>query len=178
MFQIIIKSGEWGWTIFFFCFVSQNFESWWRCMELMKRAMKSLSPMMRCSLSRWEPYTFSVTIIMSSWADKWFFFFQSALEMRDKTVQDVMTPIESVYMLEVSGAINRKIVKEVGGWSHLTSLARSSSTPIVALLYEWYFKSFWGWYLVIFCCLYSWLTTAIPGCPSTRALGTISVGYC
>ena len=35
--------------------------------------------------------------------------------MRDKTVQDVMTPIESVYMLEVSGAINRKVVKEVGG---------------------------------------------------------------
>ena len=39
---------------------------------------------------------------------------QSALEMRDKTVKDVMTPIESVYMLELSGAINRKIVKEVG----------------------------------------------------------------
>jgi CBS domain containing-hemolysin-like protein len=39
--------------------------------------------------------------------------------MRDKTVQDVMTPIESVYMLEVSGVINRKIVKEVGGWSHI-----------------------------------------------------------
>ena len=38
---------------------------------------------------------------------------QSALEMRDKTVKDVMTPIESVYMLDVSGAINRKTVKEV-----------------------------------------------------------------
>ena len=33
--------------------------------------------------------------------------------MRDKTVKDVMTPIESVYMLDVSGAINRKTVKEV-----------------------------------------------------------------
>ena len=51
--------------------------------------------------------------------------------MRDKTVKDVMTPIESVYMLEVSGTINRKIVKEVGGWSHFASLARSSSSPIV-----------------------------------------------
>lgn len=34
--------------------------------------------------------------------------------MRDKTVKDVMTPIESVYMLELSEVINRKIVKEVG----------------------------------------------------------------
>ena len=45
-------------------------------------------------------------------------FVQSALEMRDKTVKDVMTPIESVYMLEVSGTINRKIIKEVGGVNH------------------------------------------------------------
>ena len=46
-------------------------------------------------------------------------FAQSALEMRDKAVKDVMTPIESVYMLEVSGAINRKVIKEVGGWSDI-----------------------------------------------------------
>ena len=33
--------------------------------------------------------------------------------MRDKTVGDVMTPLESVFMLEVSGSINRKTLKEV-----------------------------------------------------------------
>ena len=38
---------------------------------------------------------------------------QSALEMRDKTVQDAMTPLESVFMLEVSGSINRRALKEV-----------------------------------------------------------------
>ena len=34
--------------------------------------------------------------------------------MRDKTVEDAMTPLESVFMLEVSGSINRKTMKEVG----------------------------------------------------------------
>ena len=38
---------------------------------------------------------------------------QSALEMRDKTVADVMTPLESVYMLDIAGSINRKLLKEV-----------------------------------------------------------------
>ena len=38
---------------------------------------------------------------------------QSALEMRDKTVGDAMTPLESVFMLEISGNINRKTLKEV-----------------------------------------------------------------
>ena len=33
--------------------------------------------------------------------------------MRDKTVGDAMTPLESVYMLEVSGSINRRALKEV-----------------------------------------------------------------
>ena len=33
--------------------------------------------------------------------------------MRDKKVEDVMTPIESVYMLDLSATINRKTVKEV-----------------------------------------------------------------
>ena len=33
--------------------------------------------------------------------------------MRDKTVVDVMTPLESVYMLDVAGTINRKTMKEV-----------------------------------------------------------------
>ena len=33
--------------------------------------------------------------------------------MRDKTVGDAMTPLESVFMLDVSGTINRKTLKEV-----------------------------------------------------------------
>ncbi len=33
--------------------------------------------------------------------------------MRDKTVGDAMTPLESVFMLEISGNINRKMLKEV-----------------------------------------------------------------
>ena len=48
--------------------------------------------------------------LMSSWC---VCVFQSALEMRDKTVQDAMTPLESVYMLDIAGCINRKLLKEV-----------------------------------------------------------------
>ena len=33
--------------------------------------------------------------------------------MRDKTVQDAMTPLESVFMLDISASINRKTMKEV-----------------------------------------------------------------
>ena len=33
--------------------------------------------------------------------------------MRDKTVEDAMTPLESVYMLDISTYINRKTLKEV-----------------------------------------------------------------
>ena len=32
--------------------------------------------------------------------------------MRDKTVVDAMTPLESVFMLDIAGAINRKTMKE------------------------------------------------------------------
>ena len=33
--------------------------------------------------------------------------------MRDKTVADAMTPLESVFMLDIAGSINRKLLKEV-----------------------------------------------------------------
>ena len=41
--------------------------------------------------------------------------------MRDKTVQDAMTPLESVFMLEVSGSINRKTLKEVEKYNYVCS---------------------------------------------------------
>ena len=78
---------------------------------------------------------------------------QSALEMRDKTVGDVMTPLESVFMLEISGNINRKTLKEVSSGCNLK----------VALNPD------------LLCSL---LVVATPGYPSTRAPGIISVGYC
>ena len=33
--------------------------------------------------------------------------------MRDKTVADAMTPLESVFMLDVNGVIDRKTIREV-----------------------------------------------------------------
>ena len=33
--------------------------------------------------------------------------------MRDKTVGDAMTPLESVYMLDLNGVISRKMMNEV-----------------------------------------------------------------
>ena len=62
---------------------------------------------------------------------------QSALEMRDKTVKDVMTPIESVYMLEVSGAINRKTVKEVSYHLSFYTLSIYAIASVI-LLFELY----------------------------------------
>ncbi len=34
--------------------------------------------------------------------------------MRDKTVADAMTPLESVYMVDVTGKIDRTVMNEVG----------------------------------------------------------------
>ncbi len=33
--------------------------------------------------------------------------------MRDKTVEDAMTPLESVYMLNINGIIDRDTMKDV-----------------------------------------------------------------
>ena len=51
--------------------------------------------------------------------------------MRDKTVKDVMTPVESVYMLEVSGIINRRTVKEVS--CHHSFICQSRLTFVILL---------------------------------------------
>jgi len=38
--------------------------------------------------------------------------------MRDKTVADAMTPLESVFMLDVNGVIDRKTIREVPHIAH------------------------------------------------------------
>ena len=55
--------------------------------------------------------------------------------MRDKTVKDVMTPVESVYMLEVSGTINRKTVKEVSCWV-LLALPPSPCLAVLSCVFQ------------------------------------------
>lgn len=41
---------------------------------------------------------------------------QGALDMRYKTVVDAMTPLESVYMVEVTRCIDWNMMKEVWSW--------------------------------------------------------------
>lgn len=49
-----------------------------------------------------EPLTYDEVLIV-----------KGALEMRDKTVGDAMTPLESVFMLDINGVINRKTMTEL-----------------------------------------------------------------
>ncbi|XP_064405122.1 uncharacterized protein LOC135350301 [Halichondria panicea] len=43
---------------------------------------------------------------------------KSALEMRDKTVEDAMTPLESVYMLNINAIIDRDTMKDILARGH------------------------------------------------------------
>lgn len=48
---------------------------------------------------------------------------KSALEMRDKVVENIMTPLESVFMLDLQQNIDRKVMNEV-----------STPSPVCALI--------------------------------------------
>ena len=59
--------------------------------------------------------------------------------MRDKTVGDCMTPVESVFMLDVDGVIDRTAMNEV----HVLCLA--SSPPLASSLPCYYIRSVHQW---------------------------------